>query len=93
MFKKLLIALALVGVVFAGTATTAQAAPVVHIYCPYHATAPHYAYRSGNHWMCITPGAYCPKIAHWHYGYARVTGNRYRCMRYVNSQWRWKHAF
>lgn len=46
--------------------------------------------RDGKVWRCVTPGAYCPKAAHLHYGYAKVTGKRYKCLRYSNGAWRWK---
>ncbi|MET8985807.1 hypothetical protein ABZW49_10200 [Nonomuraea wenchangensis] len=48
--------------------------------------------RSGNHWNCITPGAYCPREARNRYGYAKVTKKRYKCSEYSNHQWRWKRA-
>lgn len=48
--------------------------------------------RSGNHWRCITPGAFCPKAAHYKYGYAKVTGRKYRCSRYTATTWRWKRV-
>jgi hypothetical protein len=49
--------------------------------------------QSGNHWNCITPGAFCPKAAHQRYGYAKVTKKRYKCT-YKNSDpyWRWRRA-
>ncbi|GII89720.1 hypothetical protein Ssi03_77100 [Sphaerisporangium siamense] len=61
----------------AADATTAAAA------CQYK--------RVGNHWNCITPGAYCPAAAHGKLGISK-TGNRYRCTRYSNGRWRWKRA-
>lgn len=47
----------------------------------------------GTHWVCITPGAFCPKAAHNRYGYAKVTQKRYRCT-YKSSDpyWRWRRA-
>jgi hypothetical protein len=49
--------------------------------------------RVGNHWNCITPGAYCPAAAHGKYGYAKVTGKRYRCSYYQSDGRRhWKRA-
>ncbi|MEN3540653.1 hypothetical protein AAH991_36450 [Microbispora sp. ZYX-F-249] len=49
--------------------------------------------RVGNHWNCITPGAYCPATAHGKYGYAKVTSKRYRCSYYTSDRrWHWKRA-
>ena len=45
-----------------------------------------------SYWTCITPGSYCPKAAHLHYGYAKTTNRRYKCSRYSNGAWRWKRA-
>lgn len=45
-----------------------------------------------RHWTCVTPGSYCPRVAHGYYGYAVKTGKRYRCVRYSNGRWRWKRA-
>ncbi|WP_055478507.1 hypothetical protein [Sphaerimonospora mesophila] len=49
--------------------------------------------RVGKHWVCITPGAFCPKAAHNRYGYAKVTKKRYKCT-YKRSDpyWRWRRA-
>jgi hypothetical protein len=44
------------------------------------------------HWTCVTPGSYCPKAAHSHYGYAYKTGKRYKCAKYSNGRWRWKRS-
>ncbi|WP_405140676.1 hypothetical protein OG589_27380 [Sphaerisporangium sp. NBC_01403] len=44
--------------------------------------------QSGNHWNCITPGAFCPADAHGKYGYAKVTGKKYRC-KSSSPRWRW----
>ncbi|MCT9934970.1 hypothetical protein N5079_32670 [Planotetraspora sp. A-T 1434] len=50
--------------------------------------------RSGNHWQCITPGAYCPAAAHGKYGYAKVTKRRYKCSYYSSDgRWHWKRAY
>ncbi|MBG0824771.1 hypothetical protein HS048_29135 [Planomonospora sp. ID91781] len=49
-------------------------------------------WRDGRVWRCITPGAYCPKAARTRYGYAKVTGRRYKCSVYDNGQWRWKRV-
>ena len=49
--------------------------------CRYH--------QSGNHWVCITPGAYCPKAAHGHYGLDKYNLTRkYWCEN--NHGWRWE---
>ena len=48
--------------------------------------------RVGNTWRCITPGAYCPRAAHFKYGYAKVTSRKYRCSQYTSTTWRWKRA-
>ncbi|MGI5159342.1 hypothetical protein [Microbispora sp. CA-102843] len=50
--------------------------------------------RVGNHWNCITPGAYCPAAAHGKYGYAKVTNKRYKCSYYSSDRrWHWKRAY
>ncbi|MEU6411919.1 hypothetical protein [Microbispora sp. NPDC046933] len=54
--------------------------------------------RVGNHWNCITPGAYCPAAAHGKYGYAKVTKKRYKCSYYSSNyssdgRWHWKRAY
>ena len=49
--------------------------------------------RVGNHWNCITPGAFCPKAAHNRYGYAKVTKKRYKCTyKRADPYWRWRRA-
>jgi hypothetical protein len=49
--------------------------------CRYH--------RSGSHWVCVTPGAFCPKAAHHHYGLDRYNLKRkYWCER--KNGWRWE---
>jgi hypothetical protein len=49
--------------------------------CRYH--------RSGDHWVCITPGAFCPKAAHHHYGLSKYNLKRkYWCV--YNHGWRWE---
>ncbi|WP_214410644.1 hypothetical protein [Sphaerisporangium fuscum] len=42
----------------------------------------------GNHWNCVTPGAFCPAAAHGRYGYAKVTGKKYKC-KSSSPRWRW----
>lgn len=44
--------------------------------------------QSGNHWNCITPGAFCPAAAHGKYGYAKVTNRKYKC-KSSSPRWRW----
>lgn len=44
--------------------------------------------QSGTHWVCITPGAFCPAAAHGKYGYAKVTGKKYKC-KSSSPRWRW----
>ncbi|MFG1754952.1 hypothetical protein [Streptosporangium sandarakinum] len=68
----------------AGLAPAADASSAAATACAYQ--------RSGNHWNCVTPGAYCPKAAHGRAGYAKATGRRHTCARYSNGQWRWKRA-
>lgn len=90
MLKRLIVSAALVGSALVApasvglaSATTAHApTAVVAAACTYQ--------RSGNHWNCVTPGAYCPKAAHTKYGYAKVTNRKYKCSVYSNGQWRWK---
>ncbi|MGW5259713.1 hypothetical protein ACWEQG_01980 [Microbispora sp. NPDC004025] len=89
MLRRLLAAGALVA-----SALVAPAALTV----PAHASATTAAascyQRVGNHWNCITPGAYCPAAAHGKYGYAKVTKKRYKCSYYSSdSRWHWKRAY
>lgn len=52
------------------------------------ASSCHY-HRSGSHWVCITPGAFCPKAAHKHYGLDKYNLKRkYWCEN--NHRWRWE---
>ncbi|WP_328709753.1 hypothetical protein [Microbispora hainanensis] len=91
MLRRVLVAGALVASALVAPAT---------LEAPAGATATHSASaaascykRVGNHWNCITPGAYCPAAAHRKYGYAKVTGKRYRCSYYTsNRRWHWKRA-
>jgi len=49
--------------------------------------------QDGNTWLCVTPGAFCPKAAHKRYGYSRGNMIRYRCTWYPASrQLHWKNA-
>ncbi|MBG0825757.1 hypothetical protein HS048_34295 [Planomonospora sp. ID91781] len=49
--------------------------------------------RVGQHWNCITPGAFCPKAARGKSGYAKVTSKRYRCTwKSADPYWRWRRA-
>ena len=63
-------------------ATAASAVPAAASYsCSYH--------QSGSHWVCITPGAYCPAAAHNHYGLDKYNLSRkYWCEN--NNGWRWE---
>ncbi|MER7361961.1 hypothetical protein [Nonomuraea wenchangensis] len=88
MLRRLLVSASLAGTVL--VAPVAASAPA-HAAVQAHASASCYK-RSGNHWNCITPGAYCPKEARGKYGYAKVTKKRYRCSQYTSSTWRWKRA-
>jgi hypothetical protein len=63
-----------------GTGTVSASAVAVPAACHYH--------HSGNHWICITPGAFCPKAAHGHYGLSKYDGSRYWC-RNRSSHLRW----
>lgn len=44
----------------------------------------------GDHWECVTPGAFCPAAAHGKYGYSE-DGDTYQCVQ-DGSYWRWKPA-
>ncbi|GAB3889516.1 hypothetical protein [Microbispora bryophytorum] len=44
----------------------------------------------GDHWECVTPGAFCPAAAHGRNGTAQ-DGDSYRCVQ-DGSYWRWKPA-
>lgn len=48
--------------------------------------------RVGKHWVCITPGAFCPSLAHKRFGYAKMTNKKYRCMykKKSDKHWRWR---
>jgi len=49
--------------------------------------------RDGNVWLCITPGAFCPKAAHKLYGYSKGKMIRNRCTWYASSRrLRWAPA-
>ena len=84
--RSLLSAVALAGglLIAPAAVTAADASTAVAAVCQYR--------QSGNHWVCVTPGAYCPRAAHGKYGYAKVTNRRYRCSVYSNGQWRWKRS-
>ncbi|MBP2704370.1 hypothetical protein JOL79_11155 [Microbispora sp. RL4-1S] len=91
MLRRLLVSGALVA--------SALVAPVALAAGPADAAATHTTVaascykRVGNHWTCITPGAYCPAAAHSRYGYAKVTKKRYRCSYYSSDgRWHWKRA-
>ena len=90
MLRRLLVSAALVGTALVAPAVAAvpASATTAHV----NAYAASCYQRSGNHWNCVTPGAYCPKAARGKYGYAKVTKKRYKCSEYDNGQWRWKRA-
>ncbi|MER6949868.1 hypothetical protein ABT294_38220 [Nonomuraea sp. NPDC000554] len=89
MLKRLLVSAALIGAALAVPATAAPASAATQ--SPAGVTASCYQ-REGNHWNCVTPGAYCPKAAHNRNGFAKVTNRLYTCSQYSNGQWRWKRA-
>ncbi|MEV4091890.1 hypothetical protein [Streptosporangium saharense] len=88
MLRRLVVSVALAASVLVPT----TASTLVATATPAAATASCTYQRSGNHWNCVTPGAYCPAAAHGRYGYAKVTKRRYTCTRYPNGQWRWKRG-
>lgn len=93
--RRLLVvaALAASALVAPGAAATAHAsAPVQAVSAAPSSSAACTYRRVGNHWNCITPGAYCPKAAHGKAGYAKATKRKYRCSLYDNGQWRWKRV-
>lgn len=90
MLRRLLVSAALVGSALAAPVVAAMPASA-QVHASPAATACTYQ-RSGNHWNCVTPGAYCPAAAHSRYGYAKVTSRKYRCSVYSNGQWRWKRV-
>ncbi|MEU8151809.1 hypothetical protein [Nonomuraea sp. NPDC048901] len=92
MLKRLLVSAALVGTALAvPVAASLPASAAVQA----HATASAAScYKQvGTHWVCITPGAFCPRAAHVRYGYAKVTKRKYKCA-YKTSDpyWRWRRA-
>jgi len=90
LLRRLLVAAALTGSVLVAPLALAPASAAT-IQVSEASAACTYG-RSGNHWNCITPGAYCPKAAHYRYGYAKVTNRRYKCSIYSNGAWRWKRV-
>ncbi|MEU1876164.1 hypothetical protein ACFYY8_27990 [Streptosporangium sp. NPDC001559] len=88
MLRRLVVSAALTASVLVPTTASALVAAAV----PAGATVSCTYQRSGNHWNCVTPGAYCPAAAHGRYGYAKATGRKYTCTRYPNGRWRWKRA-
>lgn len=65
---------------FALPVTAASAAPAQT--CHVH--------QVGSHWTCVTPGAFCPKAAHNHFGYVKNhPGKRDHCKVASDSRWRW----
>ncbi|WP_424531144.1 hypothetical protein ACOZ38_14615 [Sphaerisporangium viridialbum] len=45
-------------------------------------------HQVGQHWECVTPGAFCSAAAHGKVGIAKVTGKRYQCKQ-SSPRWRW----
>ncbi|GGQ11274.1 hypothetical protein GCM10010140_46780 [Streptosporangium pseudovulgare] len=77
--------LAVPAAVIPTSAATAQAAVSAgsHAACQYR--------QDGRVWRCITPGAFCPAAAHSRYGYAKVSGRKYKCtFTRGDIRWRWK---
>lgn len=63
-----------------GSCLVLLAGPAVASSCSYH--------QSGNHWVCVTPGAYCPKAAHGHYGLDRYNvARKYWCENKNGRRW------
>lgn len=89
MLKRLIVSAALVGSALIAPAVALPASAAVQGHAVAASASCTYQ-RSGNHWNCVTPGAYCPKAAHTKYGYAKVTNRKYKCSVYSNGQWRWK---
>jgi hypothetical protein len=89
MLKGLIATTATATFIAVGFTVPAQAAPTVLTAATCH------AHRSGNHWVCVTPGSYCPAAAHRKYGVAKAqyTHKRYRCSYYgSDGRWHWKRA-
>lgn len=91
MLRRLLVSAALIGSALAVPAAAVPALAAVQVHAASSTSACTYQ-RSGNHWSCVTPGAYCPAAARGKYGYAKGTSRRYKCSEYSNHQWRWKRA-
>ncbi|MEV7014002.1 hypothetical protein [Streptosporangium sp. NPDC051022] len=90
MLKRFLVSVALAGSALVAPVAALPASASVQTHAA-TATASCTYQRSGDHWNCITPGAFCPAAAHGKYGYAKVTNKRYRCLQDSGgSRWRWK---
>ncbi|MEV0971399.1 hypothetical protein [Microtetraspora glauca] len=76
----------------AAVSVAAPASAAVSVAAPAFVSAACGVQRVGDHWNCVTPGAYCPAAAHGKYGYDKYKGRKYRCVRYSNGKWRWKRA-
>ncbi|GIH51649.1 hypothetical protein Mro03_68280 [Microbispora rosea subsp. rosea] len=94
MLRRLLATGALVASALVVPAVTAAPVGAVTLSSATSSTAASCYKQVGNHWNCITPGAFCPKAAHNRYGYAKVTKKRYKCT-YKSSDpyWRWRRAY
>ncbi|GAA0403267.1 hypothetical protein GCM10009530_64080 [Microbispora corallina] len=95
MLRRLLVSGALIASALVAPAVGAAPAGAVSLSAASSTTAAASCYkRVGNHWNCITPGAYCPAAAHGKYGYAKVTKRRYKCSYYSSDgRWHWKRAY
>ncbi|MER6942473.1 hypothetical protein ABT294_00495 [Nonomuraea sp. NPDC000554] len=91
MLRRLLVSAALVGSALA--IPVAVSLPASASVQGHASTAASCYKQQGTHWVCITPGAFCPKAAHQRYGYAKVTNRKYKCI-YKSSDpyWRWRRA-
>ena len=90
MLKRLLVSAVLAGSALAAPAVAALPASAA---VQAHASAASCYKQVGTHWVCITPGAFCPKAAHVRYGYAKVTKRKYKCTsKSADPYWRWRRV-
>lgn len=90
MLRRLLVSTVLIG---AALAVPAAASLPASATVAAHASAASCYKQSGTHWVCITPGAFCPRGAHARYGYAKVTNRKYKCLyKSADPYWRWRRA-
>jgi hypothetical protein len=89
MQTKTKIAAALSSAALAVTAFATAAPALASAQTPAHTCTYHHV-TGTNHWACITPGAFCPRAAHEHWGWAKVSGRHYRCEESTPpGHWRW----